>query len=152
MFAGEGDAGFGVCASDGEREITSVEEKISVIASPAEQPLSDEHFNPPIGPGAKHFLRRGIRQRFQHCPTPSIIDRPPIVRIDQAEIPDLVSLVNVRHAWPGQLEDDLRERIDRAEARDLFNHRQKDRKKFVLRTRLKNLRDKCARRHCPTAR
>src|SRR4029079_9681826 len=53
--------------------------------------------------------------RLQKFTAFGIIDRTPIVRIDEGQVPKLCSLVKVRHAWQRRLEHELRQGIQRAQ-------------------------------------
>ena len=59
---------------------------------------------PPFpAPQAVHVLEQGA--------APLVIDRPTVVRIDQAEVPELRALVEVRHAGRADLDRQLRQRV-----------------------------------------
>ena len=76
-----------------------------------------------------------------------VIDRPAVVGIDQAEIPELVALVDVGHARRGQLQQRLRQRVERAEVRDLAPGRlRKSARKRLLRRVLQDRGDERAHR------
>ena len=75
---------------------------------------------------------------FQHLAPSCVIDRAPIIRIDQTVIPKFGALINIRHTGRGKFDRDLRQRIDCAEPRDFFCHRQKQGQEFIARARLQN--------------
>ena len=53
--------------------------------------------------------------RFQGGTPRAVIHRPPVVGVDERKIPELGALVDVRHAWQGELEHRAREAVQRAE-------------------------------------
>lgn len=57
-----------------------------------------------------HFL-----QALQDLPAFVQVDRAPVVRIDQAEVPDFVSLKDFWDPWGGQFQQRLGKRIEHAE-------------------------------------
>ena len=59
-------------------------------------------------------------------PAPVIIDGTAVVGIDQAVVPNLVALINIRHAGRCQFKQCLGERIDGAETRNLLRNRKED--------------------------
>src|SRR3546814_9075079 len=79
---------------------------VQTCARPIYQPLLDAA----IAPVAQQFVivRRG-RERGVACDE---IDRPAIVRIDQAEIPEFAALVSVGNTRRGQAQHGLGERVD----------------------------------------
>ena len=103
-----------------------------MLPAEMQQPLGQEQFDPAIRPVAPATLPASLSpDRIEHFPPPLVIDRPPVIRIDQAEIPNLVSLINVRHAGRRSASAATwDERIDRAEPRDLFRDRQEARREI----------------------
>ena len=75
---------------------------------------------------------------FKYLAPSCVIDRAPIIRINQAVVPKFGSLIDIRHARRGKFDRDLRERIDRAEPGNFFCHRQKRRQKLIARVCLQN--------------
>src|SRR6266581_3302265 len=90
-----------------------------------------KHFDAAIRPTSHQFVGSRYRQCFENFATSFVIDRPPVVRVDQTAIPNLVALINVRHTRQSQLEERLGERIDRAQPRDFLGDRKETRKKLV---------------------
>ena len=72
---------------------------------------------------AREQLRR-IGALRQHRPAQLEIDRPPVVGVDQREVPQLAALIGVGHARRGQLEQGLGQPVERADQRDLRLERQ----------------------------
>ena len=60
-----------------------------------------------------------------------IIDRAAVVGIDQAEIPELRALIDVRHAGHGELQDGLNKAVADAERRDPRLERQERFEKWI---------------------
>src|SRR5262245_36147548 len=54
-------------------------------------------------------------QRVEQSAPQRVVDRPAIVRVDQAVVQDFVALVEIGHAWRRQLDERHRERIEHAE-------------------------------------
>src|SRR6476469_3193628 len=78
-----------------------------------------------------------------------VINRPPIIRIDQTEIPDLVPLINIRDPGRRQFEQDLRERVDRAHPRHLASYWNETFEKAIARRGIENPRNKICHRRVP---
>ena len=51
----------------------------------------------------------GIGNVVEQLLAPRKINQPPVIGIDQVEIPELAALVDVRHTRDGQLQDELRQ-------------------------------------------
>ena len=73
---------------------------------------------------AAPILGEGVFDGLQCRAAMVVIDRAAIVGIDQAEIPHLGALVDVRHARQGELEHCLSKRVVDAETGDAFGKRQ----------------------------
>src|SRR6202011_4395781 len=58
-------------------------------------------------------------------PSSLVVDRPAVVRIDEAEIPQLRALIEIRHSGRGDLDQELREAVVDAELRDALLKRLK---------------------------
>ena len=82
-----------------------------------------------------------LLQRLQQAGARGKIDRPPVVGIDQREIPKLRALVEVRHARHGRLQRDLTERIQRAQQRQALRQRLQRAKKFAGQRGIENFGD-----------
>src|SRR5207237_3651803 len=68
--------------------------------------------------------RRRARLQLRQRASPRVpVDGPAVVWVDEAEVPQLVALVDVRHAGARELEQRLRERDLLAELRDALDER-----------------------------
>src|SRR5207249_6588547 len=124
-------------------------EKIRVLATKSQQSLGQKQFDSAIGPGLHQFSGSRSCQCVEHCPAPVVIDWPPIVRIDQAVIPNLAALINVGYAGRCQFKQCLSKRIDGAETRNLLRNRKKSWNELVSRRGIQNLCDKIPHRRVP---
>ena len=98
---GDGDVGL-------ERQIVPVEEPCGLLAAEAQASGGEQQLDAPVAPVREHLCNRRepLRSRRRQQPIdlveqalpPGEIDRPPVVGIDQAEIPQVRALVDVRHA------------------------------------------------------
>ena len=76
---------------------------------------------PAVGEVAEHlaahrsraFSLRQCMQRIEVAGAQIVVDRPPVIRVDQAQFPELVALIKVGYPGNGNLKHHLRERIDR---------------------------------------
>src|SRR6476660_4413062 len=91
---------------------------------------------------------RGVRplERVEHFPSLHVINRPPIIRIDQTEIPDLVPLINIWDSGRSELEQCLRKRVDRAHPRHVFSEWSEAFEKAIARRGIENSRDEICHR------
>src|SRR5205085_3178390 len=71
-------------------------------------------------PADQGQLRRRV---IEQAPAEVPVDRPPVVRVDEAEVRELVALVEVGHARAGELEQRLCEGDPLAELRDALDER-----------------------------
>jgi len=94
----ETDATFRKCSARAKWQIFAALKKIGVLATKSQHALGQKHFDPGVRPCLQKFLWICCRDCFEHFATPAIIDWSPVVGIDQAVIPNLVSLINVGHA------------------------------------------------------
>ena len=95
----ETNAAIGKVSARPKRQIISALEKIGMFAAKLQHALSQKHFDPAIRPILQKFFRFCFSNGRDHLATTSVIDRTPIIRIDQREVPNLVALINVGHAW-----------------------------------------------------
>ena len=103
----------GMRAGDGKRNVASALEQSRKARPQRQRPPDDIQLEPPVVDRFEHLARmRCVRavgseralQRFQQRAPPGVVDRAPVVGIDEAEVPQLVALIDVRDAWRGQLE------------------------------------------------
>ena len=104
-------------------------EQIGVAAAELKRFPSDQQFDPRVaGIGGQPLAKaKAAASPLSASRTSSAsmrtaageIDRPAIVRIDEAEIPKLLPLIDVGHARRGQLQEDLRQRAVQSPANHL---------------------------------
>src|ERR1051326_2761783 len=143
------DAALCKCSARVERQIIAALKKVSVLATESQPSFGQEQFDSSSGPGSHQFIWACVWQRVEHFTSDIVIDRAAIVRVDQAVIPDLVALINVRHTRRTELQQRLRKRIDRAQTRNLFRNWQENRREFVSRRWFQNFRNEIAHRSVP---
>ena len=81
-------------------------------------------FTPPSCHVSRSCAARAALYLAQQALARGVIDRAPIVGVDEGEIPGLGALVGVRHARYGELQRRLREAVDAARERDALRERQ----------------------------
>jgi len=97
-----------------ERLVIAFSKQFRLRSPQLEQLAGDEQLLAAVSPIFRKNGYRGAGDFVQQSPPSAPVDRPPIVGIDQAEIPQLAALVDVRYPRHGQLEDQLGQRRDRA--------------------------------------
>src|SRR5262245_6844161 len=100
-----------------------------MLAAIVERPIDHIQFDPSVLPRVEKFtgepdkVRSGsaelLLKLFQQLTAALVIDRPPVVGIYQAEVPQFSALVEVWHAWHRKLKESLRQRIVDAKLRNL---------------------------------
>src|ERR1700731_1008756 len=98
QLPGKADCGIGKHSSNRQRQVTSGVEKIWMIAAKAQQALDQKHFDASVRPGFEKLRRLYLSQCLEHSLANFVVDRPTVVGVDQRQIPNLISLVDVRHA------------------------------------------------------
>ena len=103
-------------AFDLDRLIVAGAENLRLLPAEREQERNRRELHSAVAPLAhERFEQRGALVRdFQTAGklrhlglAAGVIDRPAIVRIDEAEVPQFAALINVRHAWRRQFTDHL---------------------------------------------
>ena len=74
---------------------------------PSRQPASASRAIPGVGGPID-------RERLEQAPAQRVVDRPAVVGIDEAEVPELAALVDVGHAGRSEADERLREAVERA--------------------------------------
>ena len=73
----------------------------------------------------EHLARVGPFERRERAAVRLVVYRAAVVGIDQREIPQVASLVNIRHAGHGEFQNRLRKRVDDPHLGNAFGHRLK---------------------------
>src|SRR5690606_8992054 len=113
-----------------EGYVCAVEERARQGPTNAQTPRRHEELDTPVSPVREKFgnlvrapciaclaLSERSIERLQQLGRRVVVRLTTVVRIDQAEVPELVPLVGVRHARPAELEHQLADRIHRAGTR-----------------------------------
>src|SRR5262249_26112407 len=129
----EADAGFSKRSARVKREIFAALEKIRVLATKSQDLLCQKHFDPAIRPRLHQLSLSGARNGLQHLAAQPVVDRTPVIGIDKTVVPNLGSLINVRHTGRRQFQQGLRKRIDRSELNNLFRSRKENRQELISR-------------------
>src|SRR5262245_1831451 len=97
------------------RKICASRKKLGMLAAIVERPIDRIQFNVAVLACVEEFtgepdnVRAGSTELrlepIQQLTTVVVIDRPPVIRIDQAEVPQFSALVEVWHAWHCELEE-----------------------------------------------
>ena len=93
-----------------ERLVVSCLEKVRPFTSQRQQSVRKLELDLAVWPGGGEVHPVPFA-RLQKFAASRKIDRPPVVRIDEGQVPKLCSLVKVRHAWQRRLEYELRQGI-----------------------------------------
>ena len=129
-------------AADLQRNVVSQPEKVGMLAAELEDPPGDEQLEPRVARVLGKLTGKGeqrpivaadvLAEPRQHLSAQGKIDRPAVVRVDEAEIPELLALINVRHARRGQLQESLRQGAVEAPIHDLLVKAAEFRQESVL--------------------
>ena len=92
-----------------------------MVAPQREQARSDEQFLAAVVPSLPELCSADAGDLVEQLPPLREIERPPVIRIHETEIPQLATLVDVRHPGHGQLQHQLRQRRDRRRPREGAN-------------------------------
>ena len=122
----------GILARDGERLVAALGEQRGTLGAEPQQRRDERELDPPALPRREHGAQRrravggecGCHFVQQPCAQREI-DRATVVRVDQAEVPQLRALVEIRHAGRGQFQRRLHEAVVHAEPGDARLERQK---------------------------
>ncbi|KWV87870.1 hypothetical protein PFLmoz3_02564 [Pseudomonas fluorescens] len=112
MFTVERNHALSVLAHHFQRRIAAMAQQLGAGFTQA-QYLGDHClFDTPVAPVEQQFA--DVRWCLQ-CTLPrSEVHRAPVVGVDQAEVPELIALVNIRHTRHGQMKQGLRQPIQGA--------------------------------------
>ena len=93
-----------------------------MVAAALQRPVGDVELDPAVFLGRDQVPGQlaqvaagglgGGPEVLEHPPPTLVVHRPAVVRVDQAEVPELGPLVGVRHAGRGELEQRLRQRVE----------------------------------------
>src|SRR5205085_8547546 len=89
--------------ADAEWLVIARRKQFGIIAPQSEQAGGDEQFLAPILPCTSQFTAAHIGNLVEQPLALREIERPAVVGIDQAEIPQLAALIDVRDPRHGQL-------------------------------------------------
>ena len=109
---------------DSDRDVRTLREERRIHISRLQRSVKNPEFDSSVGPLARELMsklccaQRRVDQVVQLLFISSVVDRSAIVRIDQAEIPQLGSSIDIGYARGGQLQHQLAERVDGARWRD----------------------------------
>src|SRR5262245_13565106 len=126
---------FGATTNPRQRKICACAKEVCMFSTIVERPIDHIELDPAVFPrleelaGEPYEIMAGgadlFLQRTEQLTTAVVIDRPTIIRVYQAEVPEFSALVEVRHAWNRQLEKSLRQRIVNTKLRNLILQRLK---------------------------
>ena len=100
LAPGEGEGVAGLVAVQGQRQVVASGVELGLLAAEGESAGQHPHLDRPADPVARRVALAAIIQQVLARPP---VDRAAVVRIDQAEVPQLGALVDVRHAGGGEL-------------------------------------------------
>ncbi len=106
---------FAAAASHFQGLVVALGEQLRMGSSQYEQFARHGQFRASVLPALGKISNATVPDCFEHCAPRAPIDRTAIVRVDQAEIPQLATLVDVGHPRDRQLQDELRQGRNRAE-------------------------------------
>src|SRR6516165_1248739 len=91
--------------------IGALTKKLFVLAAPAEGAGHDMHFDSTVFElleelfcKSEWFTRRFTRDFGEHRPTNCIVYWTAVIRIDQAQVPQFTSLIEIGHSWRSYLD------------------------------------------------
>ena len=126
--SGEGADVIRFCSFNGQRNIVSAFEESATTVSKFENPPNQIELAAAILVVVKEIgVELGIRfgcldklhfELAENLPANFVGDWPPIIRVHEIEIPQLGSLIKIRHARRSHFQQDLSEGIDAAEESD----------------------------------
>ena len=105
-----------MCALRDQRLIVALSREIRRARAPQRQARASiiHSFGRPESQSASASAAVSARQRRSSCRAQLEIDRPPVVRVDQTQIPQFGALIEVRNARRDQLDERLRQAVDPA--------------------------------------
>src|SRR5690606_1506403 len=104
-LTGEGDQALGMLASDLQGKIAAFGEQPGVRQAQLQRPRDQPLLDAPVLPLGKQLFRSCVQ--LECAAAGGEIDGAAVVRIDQAEIPEIRSLVQVRNARRGHAQQRL---------------------------------------------
>src|SRR5215831_3253718 len=121
--ASEGDDVFGPGAACSQREAVAMLEEVRTNGAELESLPENEEFDSRARELAHQFACKAepaesfelASQTFQFFSARAVIHRSAVVGINEVQVPELGSLVNIRNTWGGQFEEQLRKRVKTAE-------------------------------------
>ncbi len=109
MLATERDDVVRVFADDFQWRVTAVPKDLGVGLAQGQHLGNQRLFDTPVAPVEQQFADvRWCVQRALPCVE---IHRAPVVRVHQAEVPELITLVQVRHTRHGEAKQGLRQTV-----------------------------------------
>ena len=90
-------------------------EHVGKFGAQFQQMSGPGEFDVAVRPMLREAFPIGILDRRQHGGAFRKIHRPPVIGVDQRQIPELRSLIEIGHARHRRLQRDLTERIQRAQ-------------------------------------
>ena len=124
--AGERDDALGLAAGEGERLVAAAFEQGGVAPPERERERDHVLLDPAIAPLREQGRRRD--RSLEAGVAQIVVHRAAVVGIDQAQVPQLAALIDVRHAGHGQLEQRLGEAVARADRARSAPRRRADRR------------------------
>jgi hypothetical protein len=141
VAAGERDHVRRTLAGCAEGMILPAREHVRAGMAQPQAARGDPHLDASVGPVGDHVGEqlaprvgpRHLVEMSDECiehPLPlGEIDRAAVIGIDETQVPQLASLIEVGNAGRGELEHELRQRVDHAHSRDARGQRGKGRDK-----------------------
>src|SRR5579884_508153 len=111
------------------RNVGPVQKESAVLPAAVQRPPGDKELDQPIFFFPEQSMNQRGRGKIGHHlllnllqpPHPDgIIDRPPVVWIDQTQVEQLASLIKIGNAGGSNLHENLREAVEDAEVRNSF--------------------------------
>ena len=108
LAPGEGESVAGVLALQSQRQVVADGVELGLLAAEGEGAGQHPHLDRSADPVARRVaLAAVVQQVLAHPP----VDGAAVVGVDQAEVPQLGALVDVRHAGGGELHQELGQRV-----------------------------------------
>ena len=106
-----------------ERDVLPAAEYRVLLLPELQRAMGGPKLGSAVGEVAEYFAAHrtrafSLRQRKQRIEVAGAlieVNRPPVVRVDQAELPEFVALIKVGNPWNRTLQHHLRERVYRPE-------------------------------------
>ena len=126
-----------------QRLVVTIREHVGKFGSQFEETPGPGELQVTVGPVLHEVFPIGGIHRRQHGSALLEIHRPPVIGIDQRQIPELGALVEIGHAGDRCLQRDLTERIQRTQQRDAPRQGFKRTEKFRRGRAIQNPLDEC---------